>query len=412
MTVDSVVVALKGLLANRMRSILTMLGILIGTAAVILLVAVGTGISNAVQTTIESMGSNALYVWPEQNPGGNDRGGTASRQAKLTDHDLKALSDKTRAPDVLAVSPVLQVRATAVADGTTYALQQFVGAKPIFAHIRNAVAESGRMVDEQDEADHAKVAVMGQTVIKKLWHKGYNPVGRDVQFNGIRFRIVGVLEKRGSNGFQDQDDVVFAPISTVEDTLVGKVESYHFLAVQAVSRQQTEAAQAETTQVLRETHHLRDQEAPDFLIFNQAQLLTAGKAAALLFSLLLGAVGDRTDPRDRDPQGARCPAHRHPQPVPHRSGAAVTAGRCHGGGHRHRDRPPAGRSPEVGGVVRVDRAVVRRVGGGRRLLRLLSRQPGGPAHPHRGAALRIALLDSPRSSSYVERPRISRVHYC
>jgi putative ABC transport system permease protein len=182
------------------------------------------------------------------------------------------------------------VRVTAVADGTTYALQQFVGAKPIFAQIRNAVAESGRMIDEQDEADHAKVAVMGQTVIKKLWHKGYNPIGRDVQFNGIRFRIVGVMEKRGSNGFQDQDDVVFAPISTVEDTLVGKVESFHFVAVQAVSRQQTEIAQAEITEVLRQTHHLKEEEAPDFLIFNQAQLLTAGKAAALLFSLLLGAV--------------------------------------------------------------------------------------------------------------------------
>jgi putative ABC transport system permease protein len=290
MTFDSLTVALKGLLANRMRSLLTMLGILIGTACVILLVAVGTGISNAVQKQIESMGSNAVYVWPEQNTGGNDRGGTQRKAAKLTDADLKALSDRTRAPNILAVSPVLQIRATAVADGTTYALQQFVGAEPIFAQIRNAVAEEGRMIDEQDEADHAKVAVMGRTVIKKLWHAGYNPIGRDVHFNGIRFRIVGVLEKRGSNGFQDQDDVVVAPISAVEDTMVGKVDSYHFVAVQAISREATDAAQADLTRVLRETHHLKEDEAPDFVIFNQAQLLTAGKAAALLFSLLLGAV--------------------------------------------------------------------------------------------------------------------------
>ncbi|HET9772707.1 MAG TPA: ABC transporter permease [Acidimicrobiia bacterium] len=290
MTFDSLQVALKGLLANRMRSLLTMLGILIGTASVILLVAVGTGISNAVQKTIESMGSNAMYIWPEQNPGGNDKGGTATKQAKLTDQDIKALSDKDRAPSIRAVAGMLQLRATAVADGTTYALQQFVGAGPRFAEIRNAVAEKGRMIDEQDQADHAKVAVMGQTVIKKLWHKDYNPVGRDVQFNGVRFRIVGVLEKRGSNGFQDQDDVVIAPIGTVEDTMAGKVESYHFLAVQAISRQATDAAQAEMTEVLRQTHRLGPDEAPDFGIFNQAQLLTAGKAAALLFSLLLGAV--------------------------------------------------------------------------------------------------------------------------
>ena len=290
MTFDSLHVALKGLLANRMRSLLTMLGILIGTAAVILLVAVGTGISNAVQHQIETMGSNAVYVWPEQNPGGNDKGGTATKAAKLTKADVKALSDKSRAPDIENVSPVLQVRATAVSDGTTYALQTFVGAEPIFAQIRNITIVAGRSFDAQDAADHAKVAVMGQTVIRKLWHKGYNPVGRDVQFNGIRFRIIGVTAKMGSNGFQDQDDVVVAPIGAVEDTMVGKVDSYHFLAVQAASRIQTEAAQGEVTRVLRQTHHLKEEEAPDFLIFNQAQLLTAGKAAALLFSLLLGAV--------------------------------------------------------------------------------------------------------------------------
>ncbi|HEV7534506.1 MAG TPA: ABC transporter permease, partial [Acidimicrobiia bacterium] len=102
MTMDSLRVALKGLLANRMRSLLTMLGILIGTAAVILLVAVGTGISNLVQHQIETLGSNAVYVWPEQNQGGNDKGGTAIRQAKLTRTDIRALADKTRAPDILA----------------------------------------------------------------------------------------------------------------------------------------------------------------------------------------------------------------------------------------------------------------------------------------------------------------------
>src|ERR1041384_3061168 len=122
MTIDSLHVALKGLLANRMRSLLTMLGTLIGPAAVILLVAVGTGISNAVQHQIETMGSNAVYVWPEPNPGGNDKGGTAGKQPKLPDADLTALMDKSRAPNVLAVSPVLQVRVTAVSAGTTYAL--------------------------------------------------------------------------------------------------------------------------------------------------------------------------------------------------------------------------------------------------------------------------------------------------
>ncbi|HZU74030.1 MAG TPA: ABC transporter permease [Acidimicrobiales bacterium] len=283
-------VALKGLLANRMRSLLTMLGILIGTAAVILLVAVGTGISNAVQHQIETMGSNAVYVWPEQNPGGNDKGGTAIRQAKLTDADLKALSNKDRAPDVLAVSPVLQVRATTVADGTTYALSNFTGTTPVYAQIRNATLSAGRFFDDSDEANHAKVAVIGQTVVEHLWSSGFNAVGQWVDFNGIRFRIIGMLDKKGSSGIGDQDDVVIAPLTTVKDSLVGNIDSYSLIAVQAASRQQTDAAQAEAMSVLRETHNLRLGQPLDFQIFNQASLLNTGKAAALVFSLLLAAV--------------------------------------------------------------------------------------------------------------------------
>ncbi|HEV7862695.1 MAG TPA: ABC transporter permease [Acidimicrobiia bacterium] len=283
-------VALRGMLANRMRSLLTMLGILIGTAAVILLVAVGTGISNLVQRQIETLGSNALYVFNEQSTGAQDRGGTNSKRIRLTDADVKALSDRTRAPSISAVAPTVQTSGRVVAAGTTYALQTFIGAEPLFAQIRNATIEYGRLFDEQDEADHAKVAVIGRTVIQHLWGKGYNPVGQRVQFNGVRFQIIGVLEKKGSNGFQDQDDVMVAPLSTVKDSLVGNVDTYTIIAVQAASRQQTEAAQQETMRVLRETHDIKALEAPDFVIFNQASLLKAGRAAALVFSLLLAIV--------------------------------------------------------------------------------------------------------------------------
>src|SRR5438105_8205081 len=154
-TFDNLVVALRGLLANRMRALLTMLGILIGTAAVILLVAVGTGISNLVQHQIETLGSNAVYVFPQQGRGAQDRGGTNARRIRLTDADVSALSDRTKAPDILAVAPTVQTGVTAVADGTTYALQTFIGATPIYAQIRNATLETGRSFDETDEANHA-----------------------------------------------------------------------------------------------------------------------------------------------------------------------------------------------------------------------------------------------------------------
>jgi len=290
-TIDSIRVALRGMLANRMRSLLTMLGILIGTSAVILLVAVGTGISNLVQRQIETLGSNALYVFPEQGRGAQDRGGTSARRIRLTDADVAALSDKTRAPDILQVAPSVQTPVTAVASGTTYALQAFIGGPPIYGVIRNALMERGRFFDESDEANHAKVVVLGQTVVKHLWgSKDFDPVGQQVSFNGVRFRVIGVTQKKGSSAVGDQDDIAIAPLTTVKDTLVGNVDTYTIILVEAASRQQTEAAQAEILQVMRETHHLKETEPPDFQIFNQASLLNAGKAAALVFSLLLAAV--------------------------------------------------------------------------------------------------------------------------
>ena len=291
MTIDSIRVALRGMLANRMRSLLTMLGILIGTAAVILLVAVGTGISNLVQHQIETLGSNAVYVFPQQGSrGAQNRGGTNARQIRLTQADVDALADKTKAPDIAAVAPTVQTSGTAVVDGTTYALQTFIGATPLYAQIRNATMQTGRSFDDSDEANHAKVAVIGQTVVEHLWSKGFNPVGQQVTFNGVRFRIIGMLEKKGSSGIGDQDDVMVAPLSTVKDSLVGNIDTYTLIAIQAASRQQTDAAQSEAVAVLRQTHKLRPGQPLDFQIFNQASLLNTGKAAALVFSLLLAAV--------------------------------------------------------------------------------------------------------------------------
>lgn len=290
MTIDSIRVALRGMLANRMRSLLTMLGILIGTAAVILLVAVGTGISNLVQTQIETLGSNAVYVFPQQSRGGQDRGGTNARRIRLTQTDVDALSDRQKAPSIINVAPTVQTNATAVAEGTTYALQTFVGATPNYAEIRNATLEAGRFFDEADQANYSKVAVMGQTVADGLFGKGSNPVGQQVSFNGVRFRIIGLLEKKGSSGIGDQDDVVIAPLTTVRATMVGNVDSYTLIAIQAASREVTDSAQAEAIRILRTTHDLKPGQPLDFQIFNQASLLKTGQQAALVFSLLLAAV--------------------------------------------------------------------------------------------------------------------------
>jgi len=290
MTLDSMRVALRGVLANRMRSALTMLGILIGTAAVILLVGVGKGISGKVQDQIKSLGTNAIYVIPERNSRGQDRGGTSARRIRLTQKDVEALSDPVRASALTAVSPSYSTSGTVTWQGTTYSLSSFLGAEPVFAQIRNAAVVKGRWLDEEDVRSRAKVAVIGQTVIDKLFGKGFDPVGQQVEFQGIRFRIIGVLEPKGSNGFQDQDDVMVAPISTVRENIVGNVDSYNIIAIQAASRDALPQAMSQVNSILRRSHRIGRDQPPDFQVFNAASLLAAGKAAAKQFQLLLGVV--------------------------------------------------------------------------------------------------------------------------
>jgi putative ABC transport system permease protein len=290
MTFDSMRVALRGVLANRMRSALTMLGILIGTAAVILLVGVGQGISDKVQDQIKSLGTNAIYVIPERNSRGQDRGGTSARRVRLTNRDVEALSDPVRGSALSAVTPAYSTSGTVTWQGTTYSLSSFLGAEPVFAQVRNVNVTKGRWLDEEDVRSRSKVAVIGVTVVDKLFGKGFDPVGQQVEFNNVRFRIIGVLEPKGSNGFQDQDDVMVAPISTVRENLVGNVDSYNLIAIQAASREALPQAMVQVNSILRRSHRIGPDSPPDFVVFNAASLLAAGKAAAKQFQLLLGVV--------------------------------------------------------------------------------------------------------------------------
>jgi putative ABC transport system permease protein len=289
-TLSSLRVALRGILANRMRSSLTTLGILIGTGSVILLVAVGTGISNQVQAQIGKLGTNAVYVLNEKNPGG-DKGGTNAHEIKLTKADLKALRDGGRVPDVLRVSPLTVAKDSTVTwGGYTYSLGSFIGAEAVFGEIRNLQIRDGHWFSDADEASRAKVAAIGLTVADRLFTKGTNPIGQTIQVNGVPFEVTALLEKRGSNGLQDQDDVIFAPLATVIDNVVGNLDSYTAIAVQANSREAIDPAVAEVTRTLRETHHLAPGQPQDFKVFNAADLLAAGKATARSFQTLLAIV--------------------------------------------------------------------------------------------------------------------------
>jgi putative ABC transport system permease protein len=285
--------ALAGVVANRLRSALTMLGILIGVGAVILLVAVGTGSSHNVQEQIQSLGTNTLTVFRGGfgvGGGGRSRNGTQSRANQLTLKDVKALQNQQNAPDVKAVAPVVNAQVTGTYQGATYSPGQFVGTTPSYETIRNYEVRTGRFFSSDDESGHARVVVLGETVVTNLFGQGADPVGANVNFNGTSFQVIGVLKSKGTNGLQDQDDVAMAPITAVQDNLTGNTGDVNQIAIEAQSSKVMNAAQAEITSTLESTHKVTDPTNPGFQVLNQASLLSTSNQTNHVLTVLLGAV--------------------------------------------------------------------------------------------------------------------------
>ncbi len=283
--------AMGGVVANRLRSALTMLGILIGVGAVILLVAVGTGSSHRVQQQIQSLGTNTLTVFRGGfGAGGRSRNQTQIRSNQLTLKDVKALQSQQNAPDVKSVAPVVNAQVTATYQGATYQPGQFTGTTHNYEQIRNYQVASGRFFDQNDQNAHARVVVLGATVVTNLFGQGADPVGANVNFGGSMFQVIGVLQSKGTNGLQDQDDVAIAPITAVQDNLTGNTGNVNQIAIEAVSANVMNAAQSEITSTLVSTHKVTDPTNPGFTVLNQASLLSTSNQTNHVLTVLLGAV--------------------------------------------------------------------------------------------------------------------------
>ncbi|MET9240601.1 ABC transporter permease [Nonomuraea sp. NPDC003709] len=294
--------ALRGLLANKMRSSLTTLGILIGVAAVIMLVAIGEGSSQSIQRNIQRLGANTLTISPQFSGGGGGGGGggvmrasgggtntgprTQARQLSLT--DAKALTDKTLAPSVRSVSPVVTASSsTATYGAASHAISQFVGTYPSYFEAVNKPVTKGTYFFNDDVLAARKVVVLGHTVVEELFGT-VDPIGKQVSVSGVPFTVVGVLKEAGSTGMQDADDVAIAPLPAVQQSLSG-FGSLNSIVVQASGAETTTAAQAEVTAILNQRHGIKNDNA-DYRILNQATLQETVSAATGTFTVLLGAV--------------------------------------------------------------------------------------------------------------------------
>ncbi|GAB3350756.1 ABC transporter permease [Amycolatopsis echigonensis] len=274
--------AVRGLASNKLRSVLTTLGITIGVASVILLVAVGNGASAAITASIQGLGTDVVNVSPLRG------GGQTSQVRPLTVQDAHALVDPVGAPDVKAAAPVVNTSGTATYGQTSYDVSSVVGTEPSYFTTTNRQIADGQLFGAEDVTQARKVVVLGPTTAQSIFGTA-EPVGKNVLINSIQFTVIGVLQTKGSTGLQNADDVAIAPISAVQNSLAG-YGGLNQIAVQATTADSIGLAQAEVTAILDARHGIQASANPDFQIQNSAQLLQTRTSAIQTFTVLLGAV--------------------------------------------------------------------------------------------------------------------------
>jgi putative ABC transport system permease protein len=293
-------VALRALARNKMRSFLTTLGMVIGVCAVIAMVAIGDGAKARVEQAFASMGSNMLIILPGTTTAGGAMGGFGS-QPTLTWDDLKAI--QTEVPAVRWAAPALRANAQVLSEDQNWTTS-VSGTTPDYFRIRNWALGQGSSISESDVDGGTKVAVLGQTVVDKLFGSGANPVGQVIRVKNVPFNVVGVLTKKGQSPMgQDYDDGIFIPVSTFQQKIQGGLKNYIAgpMIVSATSAGTTDRAQRQIEALLRDRHRLQPGSDDDFSIRNLSELaaaqqegtrtLTTLLAAIAAVSLLVGGIG-------------------------------------------------------------------------------------------------------------------------
>jgi putative ABC transport system permease protein len=289
--VESLRIALNSLAANKLRSALTMLGIIIGVAAVISLMGVGRGASAAIDSQINSMGTNLLFVTPGSTSESGVRTAQGSAQS-LTYEDAEALADPEQGlTAVAAVAPQVGTFGQAVYKGNNVNTQ-VLGVTPEYASVRNYEVAYGDFITDANVQTKQAVVVLGAGVVEDLFADGTDPVGQTVRINNISFKVVGVLESKGGSGMGSQDDQILVPITTAMARLsrsrYGASNTVSQISVQVVSEDQIDTATEEISAVLRTRHNISGED--DFTIQNQEDMLESATAITDVLTLFLGGV--------------------------------------------------------------------------------------------------------------------------
>jgi putative ABC transport system permease protein len=280
-------VAFRALVRNKMRAALTMLGIIIGVAAVIAMVSIGQGASASVQAQIDSIGTNLLFVSAgTQNVGGVRSGTGDTGTNTLTVEDLDAI--KREVPSVSMVTPSVNTRAQLIAGNMNWNTQ-LQGVSEQYPDIRKWAIQSGSFFTDADVRTAARVIVIGKTLADTLY-SGSDPVGQDIRVSNLPFRVVGVMAAKGQDPQgRDQDDIAFAPYTTVQKKVLGR-DRVQIAYVSAISQDATYTAQSQITDLLRQRHKLTASEPDDFTVRNMTDIAEAANETSRTMTILLACI--------------------------------------------------------------------------------------------------------------------------
>ena len=279
-------IAFKAIILNKVRTLLTMLGIIIGVAAVIAMLAIGEGSKESIRNTISSMGSNMITVRPGEDDRGPARGSGGDVQT-LTLKDYEVIKEKTTL--ISYITPVVNGGGQVI-NGSNNWPSSIYGVNPEYLNIKVVGLQSGSMFTDAEVKSAAKVVLLGQTVVDNVFPDGEDPVGKMIRFNSIPFKVIGVLEEKGENTFgQDQDDVVVAPYTTVQKRILA-IDYLNQIMASAVSEDDAPEAVTQVTEILRAQHKLGDDDNDDFTVRSMEELISTFSSTSEMLTILLVAV--------------------------------------------------------------------------------------------------------------------------
>ena len=282
---ESVQIAITALLSNKLRSILTMLGIIIGVGAVIAMISIGMGVRQNVTNSIASLGSNMLIVMPGSANSGGVRSAAGSNK-KLKYDDAVAIKNKIKNIDY--VSPTVN-SSYQVVNGNQNWNTSVYGVTPEYLHIRSLTVQSGSFITQSDLNSRNRVAVIGTTVATNLFEEA-NPVGKTIRINNQPYKVIGVLESKGQSSVgQDQDDVVIVPLTTAQERLMG-ITYIKAINIQVSSADKIEQVQSEVETLLRQRHHITNGKEDDFNVRNLTSLMETMTQTTTMLTLFLGSI--------------------------------------------------------------------------------------------------------------------------